>query len=153
MSGLLSLGELRRTTGSFETVLLTLFHSWVTSEEASLLKLWTKCFTIVLKKSSCYAVTDSTSLTRNATACNSANDIELAVSFCKNERLTNDELQCFKTEIFINISVVNCDFACTLIKSYSCNRAFSSTSTVKIRCLILHLNIASFLISNKMHQG
>ena len=38
----------------------------------------------------------------------------------------------------VSVTIVDCDFACTLVKSYSCNRAFSSACAVKIRCLIVH---------------
>ena len=47
----LSLAELRSTTSSLETVLLSLLHSWITSEESSLLEGWTE-LGIEFKKSS-----------------------------------------------------------------------------------------------------
>ena len=51
LSSRLSLAELRCATCSLETVLLSLFHSRVTSQEAGLLECRTKIF-VVLKKSS-----------------------------------------------------------------------------------------------------
>src|SRR5699024_719101 len=86
-------------------------------------------------------VTDSTGLSCNAAACNSANYVELLCCICESQRLSNDELQSFKTEVVVDISVVDCDFTCSLIQSYSCNRAFSSACTVKICCLIVHLRV------------
>ena len=68
----------------------------------------------------------------------SADNIELSLCACENEGLTNDELECLKTEIIVNVSVIDCNLAGTLIKSYSCNRAFSSACAVKIWCLIVH---------------
>ena len=38
----------------------------------------------------------------------------------------------------VSVTIVDCDFACALIKSYTSNRTFSSACTVKIRCLIVH---------------
>ena len=52
-------------------------------------------------------MTDSTCLTCYAAACNSANNVELLSCFCKVERLSNDELECLKTKVIINISVVD----------------------------------------------
>ena len=65
-------------------------------------------------------MTDSTSLTCNATTVYTAYDIELISCSCKSKRLTNDKFKCFKTEIIVDISVVDCDFTSTCIYTYSC---------------------------------
>ena len=51
-------------------------------------------------------MSDSASLTCNAAACNSANNVELLNIISKSERLTNDELECFETEILVDASAV-----------------------------------------------
>ena len=66
-------------------------------------------------------MTDSTGLTGNAAAGYTANDIELFGGFGKCERLTNDELEGFKTEIIVNVSAVDRDFAGACIYANSCD--------------------------------
>ena len=90
-SGELSLRELRCTTSSLESVLLSFLHTRVTSEKSCLLKSRTK-FCIILEKCTGEAVTDSACLTGNTAACYTANDIELAESVGECEGLTYDEL-------------------------------------------------------------
>src|SRR5699024_9687599 len=88
----LSLAELRRTTGGFEAVFLTLFHSRVTGQVAC-------CFqnrsvlSVCLKQSSCNAVSDSACLSCISAAFNINKDIKLAVCLSSNQRLTNDHFQ------------------------------------------------------------
>ena len=89
-------------------------------------------------------MTDSARLTGNAAAVNAAYYVKLLVCLCKRKRLTNDELECFKTEIIVDIAVVDRDFTCALVQSYAGNRAFSSAyrkNKVSYRTLIS----ASFL--------
>ena len=62
-------------------------------------------------------MTDSTCLTGNAAAVYTANDVELLGCACKLERLTNDKLECLKSEIIINISVVDGYLARTCINT------------------------------------
>ena len=75
-NGKLSLGELWSATSCFETVFLTLFHSWVTSQQTSFFQFWTH-FVAVLQQSASDTVTDSTSLTGNAATANGANNVKL----------------------------------------------------------------------------
>jgi len=56
-------------------------------------------------------VSDSASLTCNAAACNSADDVELLNIVCKSEGLTNDELECLETEIVVDASAVDSNIA------------------------------------------
>ena len=76
---------------------------------------------------------NSACLTGNAAACNAADNIILIGSAGENERLTNDELECFKTEVIVNISVVNGNLSGTCIKTNTGNRTFSSACSVEIR--------------------
>ena len=48
------------------------------------------------------------------------NDVELAHVTCNIEGLVHDKLKSFKTEVIVNISAVDCDYACTGIKTNSC---------------------------------
>ena len=50
----------------------------------------------------------------------------------KRLRLTNDDLQCLHAEEIIDIALVDRDLASSLCEVYSGNRAFSSTSTIKL---------------------
>ena len=63
----LALGELRRTTGSLQAVLLALLHTRIAGEEASLLQ-GSAQLGISLAQGAGDAVTDSTSLAGNAAA-------------------------------------------------------------------------------------
>ena len=62
-------------------------------------------------------MTDSTGLTCYAAAVNTANDIELLGCACELERLTNDKLECLKSEIIINVSVVDGYLARTCVNT------------------------------------
>ena len=85
----LALGELRRTTGSLQAVLLALLHTRIAGEEAGSLQGGTQ-LGVHLAQGTADAVTDSTGLTGNTAACNTANDIKLSIVTCESERLTND---------------------------------------------------------------
>ena len=141
MSGLLSLGELRRATSGLEAVLLSFLHSRVTGEETGLLQRSAEVLGIVLEQSSGDTVADSTGLTGNTAACNAANDVELLFGTGENERLTNDRLEGIKAEIIVDIAVVDRDLTGALVNSYTCNGAFSSAGAVEIRCLIVLIRL------------
>ena len=128
---MLSLGELWCSSSALKTVFLTLFHSWVTSQEASLLQDWAKVLAVILKQRSGNAVTNRACLTSYATACYTANNVELLVSLGQSQWLANDQLQCFETEIIVNISVIDGYLTGTLVQSYTGNRALSSACAVK----------------------
>ena len=78
-------------------------------------------------------MTDCAGLTGDSAAADAADNIELLSCACECERLTDDELEGLKTEIVINVSIIDYDFACTGIKTNSGNRLFSAACTVKIR--------------------
>jgi len=128
----LSLGELACATSCLETVLLSFLHSGVSCEEACLLEERTVCV-VSKEKSSCNAVTDSTCLTGDTTTVNVCNDVVLAHCGCYAEGLVDDELECFKAEIIVDVTAVDCDLACTGIESYASNGALSSARTIEIR--------------------
>ena len=107
-----ALAELRCTTCSLETVLLSFLHTWVTCEEASLLECWTE-FCVELEESTCDTETDSTCLACEAATENCYVDVELAEKICFSKWLTNDELECFKTEVVVDVTVVDCDLTCS----------------------------------------
>ena len=152
MSGLLSLGELGRATSGFEAVFLSFLHSGVTSQEASLLKDGPQ-FRIILEESTGKAVTDSASLTSNATTCNGADDVELTLGLGESQGLTNDELKSIEAEVFVDAPVVDGDVTGTLVHSYPGNRAFSSTGAVKIRFGIVHLKSLPSQIKTRILQA
>jgi hypothetical protein len=57
-------------------------------------------------------VADSTCLACYTAALYLTDNVELFCCLCESERLTNEELECLKTEIVVNFSVVDDDFAC-----------------------------------------
>ena len=102
----LSLAELRSTTSSLETVLLSFLHSRVTSEETSSLKCRTE-LCVILEQGTGDTVTDRTSLTGYAAALYSADHVELFEGISQCQRLTNDELESLKTEVIVDASAVD----------------------------------------------
>ena len=132
---LLTLRELRSTSCSFETVLLSFLHSGVTSEEAFLLEESSE-LGVSLEECSGKTVSDSTCLTCNAAACNCADDVELVSSIGNAEGLTNDELQGLKAKVVVDISAVDGNLTGTWINSNSCNGVLSSACSVVIWLLI-----------------
>lgn len=64
-------------------------------------------------------MTDSASLTCNAAACNCADNIQLIQVICKSQRLTNEKLECLKTEVVVDVSAVNSNVTVAGINSYS----------------------------------
>ena len=76
---------------------------------------------------------DSACLTCEAAAGDGAFDIELTVCMGSFQRLTNDQLEGFETEIIIDCEVIDLDFAGSAREqSYSCNRGLSSAGSVEI---------------------
>ena len=116
----LSFGELRRATSCLETVLLTLFHTWITCKESSSFQN-RSVLSVCLKECSCNAVSDSTSLSCISAAFYVNENVKFALCLCSSKRLTNDYFQCFKTEVLVDISFIDCDFACTRCKVNSCD--------------------------------
>ena len=66
---------------------------------------------VSLKKSSGHAVTDSACLTGNTAAANVSYDIELALCAGDAEGLVDDELECFESEVVVDVAAVDCDIA------------------------------------------
>ena len=66
-------------------------------------------------------MTDCAGLAGNAAACNAANDVELAVGVGYVKGLTNEELEGFKAEIFVDVSVVDGDFTAACVNTDSCD--------------------------------
>ena len=73
-------------------------------------------------------MSDCTSLTCYSTACYCANDIVLIHCICYSKWLTNDELECLKTEVIVNVSAVDCDLTCTLVNTNTGNSCLLYTS-------------------------
>ncbi len=113
-----ALAELRCATGAFETVFLSFFHSRVSGKESCLFEGGTKLF-VILKERAGNTVADCACLTGNSAAAYAADDVKLLGCVCKSERLTYDELESFKTEIIVYVSVVDCDFAGARVNAYS----------------------------------
>ena len=86
-------------------------------------------------------MTNCACLTGYATACNTANDVELAFELAKSERLTNDEFKGFKAKIIVNFSVVDDYFTCSVVDTNTGNRALSSAGSVKIRLSFYHYSV------------
>ena len=108
----LTLAELRCTTCCFEAVLLSFLHAGVSCQEACLFKGSAVLF-ICLAKGTCNTVTDGTGLAGEAAAANGNNYIVLIGSAEKLKGLTNDYLQGLKTEIAVDVLLVDGDVTLT----------------------------------------
>ena len=84
---------------------------------------------------------DSACLTGNAAACNAADNIILIGSAGENERLTNDELKSFKTEILVDVTVIDGDFAGAVLDTNASHRALSAAGAVEIRFAVVHYSL------------
>ena len=91
-----------------QTVLLTFFHSRVTSQEASLLQNRTK-LRAEFQQCTGNTVTDCASLTGNAAAGYGADNVQLVGVFRQSQRLTNDQLQGLQTKVFVDASAIDGD--------------------------------------------
>ena len=77
-------------------------------------------------------MTDSACLTGDTTTVYKSDDVPLTFCACNTEGLVNDELECLKTEICVDILAIDCNNACTGNDSYTSNGFLSSTCAVKI---------------------
>ena len=66
-------------------------------------------------------MSDSTSLTCCAATSYSYNYVELVSCLCSYERLSNDNLECLKSEILIDRSLVDCNISISGYKLNSCD--------------------------------
>ena len=135
---LLSLGELRCTAGAFETVLFAFLHTRVAGQEACLLEDRTKGF-VILQKRSRKTVADGAGLAGHAAAGDAADDIELVGQFGQGEGLTNDELEGVKTEIIVDVAIIDGDLAGALIQSYASDGGLSPACAVISLCYFFFL--------------
>lgn len=116
----LSLAELRRTTGGFEAVLLTLFHSRVTSQVTCTLKN-RSVISVSLKKCSCDTVADRSCLSCVTAAFHIYKYVKFICCACCHERLAYNNFQSLKSEILVDVSFIDRDLARSRYKVYSCN--------------------------------
>ena len=138
VSYLLSLGKLRCTTRSLESVLLSFLHSGVTSEEACLLE---KGLVVLVsgKESTSNAVTDSACLAGEAAAAYVNNYVELANGVGNTEGLIYNVLHGLKTEVLIDTSAVDGNNTGTGIETNSGYGLLSSACAVEIGlCTSIH---------------
>ena len=127
----LSLGELACTASLLETVLLSLDHTRVATEEACLLEGGTEAF-VCLAKSACETVTDRTCLSGITAAANEGDDVELAFGIGNSEGLVNDELESIEAEIVVDVTAVDGYNTGAGNDANASNRAFSSACAVEI---------------------
>jgi len=142
----LSLRELRCTTGAFETVFLSLFHSRVTGQEAGLLEFRTKV-RIIDEKGAGNAVADGAGLAGETAALDASDNVDLLGSAGELEGLTDDDLQGLKTEVVVNVSVVDGDLAGAGIKADTGNGRFSTAGAVIIVAFV-HSYVPSLKLAN-----
>ena len=115
-----ALAELRSATGSLETVLLTLFHSRVTSQESCALK-DRSVISVSLKECPRDTVADCSCLSCVTAAFYIYKYVELICRACRNKRLAYDNFQSLKSEILVDVSFIDRDLARSRYKVYSCN--------------------------------
>ena len=78
-------------------------------------------------------MTDRACLTGDAAALYVGNDVVLAYGVGNAERLIDNELEGFKTEILVDVTTVDGDLAGTGIQTNAGDGALSSAGTVEIR--------------------
>ena len=127
-----ALRELRCTTGSLQTVLLTFLHTRIAGQEAFLLQSSTVLL-VLLQQSAAQAVADSASLTGNTAAGNADDDIVLALQAQQDQRRTDDQLQGLQTKVVIDITIVDGDLASAGVNTNAGNGILTTTSAVEIR--------------------
>ena len=66
-------------------------------------------------------MTDSSCLSCISTTTYINDYIELVSCLCSHERLANNNFQSLKSEILINVSLINSNFSCSRYKIYSCD--------------------------------
>ena len=135
----LCLGELVSTSCSLQAVLLSFLHSGVSGEVACALEHGTEVLGVVLEQSSGDTVTDRARLTGHAAAGDVADNVKAIGKTCQLEGLTDDNLECVKTEVIVDLSVVDDNLACSLVKSDSGNGALSSACAIEKRCFIVRI--------------
>ncbi len=81
---------------------------------------------------------DSSRLTRNAASGYAAYDIELISRIRKSERLADNKLERFKTEIIVNIPVVNGDASGSGVYAHARYGLLSSACSVEIWFAVIH---------------
>ena len=106
----LSLRELRSATSGFEAVLLSLLHTRVSGEETSGLQS-RSVLCICLEQCTGDAVADSASLSGHTAALDVDQNIKLICILRQHERLANDGLQSLKSEVIIDVSLIDRDLA------------------------------------------
>ena len=136
----LSLAELRCATCSLEAVLLTLLHTRIAGQEASLLQNRTILIAL-LQQGAGQAVADSASLAGNTAARNADDDIVLALQAQQDQRRTDDQLQGLQTEVVVDITIVDGDLAGAGVNANAGNGILTTTSAVEIRFGFVHVRL------------
>ena len=126
-----ALGELRSATSTLQTVLLSFLHTRIASQEASSLQ----CGLVSLvssDESTGQTVADSASLTGETTAVYASDDVELTLGTGGSEGLVDDQLEGVKTEVLVNVTTIDGDYARTGNDANACDRLLTSAGSVKI---------------------
>ena len=129
-----------------QTVFLTFFGSWVTSEVSFFFEDCSVCFCISDAEGSGDAVTDCAGLTGVAAALDVDEDVKLVRRACGNERLVDDLAHCVEREVVLKSALVDGDVAIARDETNSCDCSFSSA------CSEI-LNFLNFLCSHNSPQS
>lgn len=106
----LSLAELRRAACGLKAVLLTLLHAGISGQIACCLE-HRSVLGVSLEQGTGDAVTDGSGLAGVTAALDINLDVELIQSLGCAERLANDNLKGLKTEVLVDICLVDRDLA------------------------------------------
>ena len=126
----LSLAELRSATSGFEAVLLTFFHSRVTSQVSSFFQNWS-VLSVCLQQGTSDTVTDSSSLSGKSTTVNVYQNVKFFCIVCCCQWLTNNNFQSLQSEVLVDVSFIDCDLTSSWYQVYSGDRFFSSSCSVE----------------------
>ena len=135
-----ALAELGCTTCSLQTVLLTLLHTRIAGQEASLLQ-DSAVLIALLQQGAAQAVADSASLTGNTAAGNADDDVILALEAQQDQRRADDQLQGLQTEVVVDITIVDGDLTGAGVNANAGNGILTTTSAVEIRFGFVHVRL------------
>src|SRR5665647_738265 len=92
-------------------------------------------------------MTDSTSLAGIAAALHLADDIIITFGLGENQGLTNDELQCGETKIFINATVIHDDITGSGNQTNPSHRTFAAAGTIIFNAILYHCRFSLSLFA------
>ena len=127
--GGLTLGELETLTCTRLSSLLTLFHTWVTTEHQRSLESWAE-FWVELDECACYSKADCSNLAVCATTVSGDSYVELLCKTADLEWCENCVLVCECWKVVFELALVDDDLASAFCDPCVCNGVLAATCSV-----------------------